>query len=665
MAQQSLSRSPGAILAADIVGYSRQMGRDEEATLRVLRAYRGLIADHVGRYGGRVFGVAGDSEMAVLPGAPEALSCALEIQDAIGTRNAELPQDRRMPLRIGLHLGLVLADAEGVYGDDVNIAARVEATARGGGICLSGEIFDQLDGELPCGFEDYGPQRFRNIARRVRVYRVRREVGMRGRVVPGKLPKPRSRWRWAAAAALLLAVGLGVWGWGVRQEMAEAELAAAARLAALNTRLEQLAATLDEAKDGAAARRSETAQLLAALQDANESREAGQAHRAAEAQRMEDLLAALQAAETRAGVTQRRAETELAAQKQAAEQARAEAALAAWRLAEREAAAQRQGVEEVLLALSAAERNARAEAGAAEARAAERAQVQTLLASLRSAEARAGAQLRDAEEILAALGETAGTAGQQRAQALIAALTQAGQAAAGERKRAELLLATWQAAEPDGSKQAVEETAAERARAEALLATLKAAEENAAAQRARAEATLSAAKTRALLQSLTPPRRKPVSPLREPAATDAASPAPADRAPAQLAALPPEPEAIGAALSEPEAEATPENEQLSLAAVERLLRSREEDLRNRLQAYIDAHPEEFDWSLPRVKRIWDIEALSRENENYEVRVILERPPVYTDDKFRNAPSAETLIIFTKLDGADFEIVGHRWLFALR
>lgn len=121
------TRSLGAILAIDIVGYSRQMGRDEEATLRRLQEYRDLTAQIVARHGGRVFGVAGDSEMAVLPGALEALECALAIQDAIAERNAPLPEERRMPLRIGINFGKVMIEGAGVYGDDVNIAARVEA----------------------------------------------------------------------------------------------------------------------------------------------------------------------------------------------------------------------------------------------------------------------------------------------------------------------------------------------------------------------------------------------------------------------------------------------------------------------------------------------------------------------------------------------------------
>ena len=107
--------------------------------------------------------------------------------------NAELPAERRMPLRLGVHFGKVLIEGDHVYGDDVNVAARVEDLAGKGGICLSGAAFDRVEGRIACGFEAYGPQRFKNMERPVRVYRLRTEPLMVGRVVPGKPPIPRSR----------------------------------------------------------------------------------------------------------------------------------------------------------------------------------------------------------------------------------------------------------------------------------------------------------------------------------------------------------------------------------------------------------------------------------------------------------------------------------------
>ncbi|MCH8139665.1 MAG: adenylate/guanylate cyclase domain-containing protein [Proteobacteria bacterium] len=150
MTDHKVTRSLGAVLAIDAVGYSRQMARDEEATLRRLQAYRAAIAGLVARHGGRVFGVAGDSEMAFLPGALEALACALDIERAIEAFNADLPAGRRMPLRLGIHFGKVLIEGDHVYGDDVNVAARVEGLAGKGGICLSGAAFDRVNGKVAC-----------------------------------------------------------------------------------------------------------------------------------------------------------------------------------------------------------------------------------------------------------------------------------------------------------------------------------------------------------------------------------------------------------------------------------------------------------------------------------------------------------------------------------
>jgi len=124
----------GAILAVDAVGYSRLMARDEEATVRRLHTYRGLIQNLATKHGGRVFGVAGDSEMAVFADAADAVRCALDIQDAIEERNALLPKDSRMPVRIGINYGQVIVEDDIFFGDDINVAARLESFAEAGAI---------------------------------------------------------------------------------------------------------------------------------------------------------------------------------------------------------------------------------------------------------------------------------------------------------------------------------------------------------------------------------------------------------------------------------------------------------------------------------------------------------------------------------------------------
>ncbi len=173
MAQQDVTRKLAAILAADVVGYSRLMEADEEATIRTLDTYRQVVDELVANHHGRVFGSAGDSVIAEFASPVEAVSCAADIQRELEERNADLPHDRRMQLRIGVNLGDVVVKGDNLLGDGVNIAARLQALADPGGIYLSGTVFDQVDGKLDLTFDDLGEQEVKNIAKPVRVYGVR------------------------------------------------------------------------------------------------------------------------------------------------------------------------------------------------------------------------------------------------------------------------------------------------------------------------------------------------------------------------------------------------------------------------------------------------------------------------------------------------------------
>ena len=172
MAVDRVQRRMAAILAADVVGYSRLMGKDEEATLATLKAHRevidGLIADH----GGRIFGSAGDSVIAEFASPVEAVRCATEIQLAIHNRNVDVPEPNRMRLRIGINLGDIVVDGDNLMGDGVNVAARLEALAPPGGICVSDAIHTQVRDRLSLDFLDLGEHKVKNIARPVRAYRV-------------------------------------------------------------------------------------------------------------------------------------------------------------------------------------------------------------------------------------------------------------------------------------------------------------------------------------------------------------------------------------------------------------------------------------------------------------------------------------------------------------
>ncbi len=168
-----MERRLAAILAADVMGYSRLMGDDEEGTLATLNACRHVIDGLVNDHRGRVFGSAGDSVIAEFASPVEAVRCGVEIQQELETRNAELPEDRRMQFRIGVNLGDVMAEGENLFGDGVNIAARLEQLAEPGGIYVSDDIYRQVEGKVDVGFDDLGEQRVKNITKPVRVFRAR------------------------------------------------------------------------------------------------------------------------------------------------------------------------------------------------------------------------------------------------------------------------------------------------------------------------------------------------------------------------------------------------------------------------------------------------------------------------------------------------------------
>ena len=172
MTGNGVERRLAAILCADVVGYSRLMEANEEATIRALSAYRQVVDQLVANHHGRVFGSAGDSVIAEFASAVEAVRCAVEIQQHQETQSADLPADRRMRLRIGINLGDIVVEDGNLLGDGVNVAARLEGLAEPGGLCISANIHEQVAGKLDLVFDDLGEQTVKNITRSVRVYRV-------------------------------------------------------------------------------------------------------------------------------------------------------------------------------------------------------------------------------------------------------------------------------------------------------------------------------------------------------------------------------------------------------------------------------------------------------------------------------------------------------------
>ena len=200
-----MERKLTTILCADVVGYSRLMGEDEEATLARLRSCRTIFEELISRHGGRVFGGAGDSIVAEFRSPVEAVRCAASVQLRLAAENETLDEDRRMLFRIGINLGDVLVDGDDLMGDGVNVAARLEALAEPGGICLSDSVAAQVSRKVEMEFEPLGPQRLKNIAEPVVAHRVILG-GKPGRRSKG--PRPGRQYLAVAAAALFVAAAV-------------------------------------------------------------------------------------------------------------------------------------------------------------------------------------------------------------------------------------------------------------------------------------------------------------------------------------------------------------------------------------------------------------------------------------------------------------------------
>jgi adenylate cyclase len=172
MADEDFKRKLTAILSADVVGYSRLMGEDEAATVKTLETYKGVMFSLIKQHRGRVVDSPGDNLLAEFGSVVDAVQCAVAVQKELQARNASLPENRRMQFRIGINLGDVIEEQDRIYGDGVNIAARLEALADPGGICVSKTAFDYVESKLPLGYQFLGEQEVKNIAKPVGAYRV-------------------------------------------------------------------------------------------------------------------------------------------------------------------------------------------------------------------------------------------------------------------------------------------------------------------------------------------------------------------------------------------------------------------------------------------------------------------------------------------------------------
>jgi adenylate cyclase len=209
-----LERRLAAILAADVVGYSRMMGEDEAGTLAALQALRAEFIDPtIAEHRGRIVKLMGDGALVEFASVVDALTCAVAIQRGMTGRNADVPGDRRIVFRIGINLGDIIIDGDDIYGNGVNVAARLEALAEPGGICLSGRVVEQVEKNVDVGFASIGPQTVKNIEKPVNAYKVLLDPADAGKVVGApKTKEPGRPWLIAAVVALVVvAGGAGLW----------------------------------------------------------------------------------------------------------------------------------------------------------------------------------------------------------------------------------------------------------------------------------------------------------------------------------------------------------------------------------------------------------------------------------------------------------------------
>ena len=214
-------RRLAAILAADVAGYSRLMGRNEEETVRDLEAHQAVILPLIAKHGGAVINIAGDGIVAQFPSAVRAVECAVAIQKIMGERNFDVPDERRMLLRIGVNLGDIIHDGTRTYGDGINVAARLEPIAEPGGICISATVREAIFGKLGLPLRDLGEKALKNIDRPVHIYQIQ-SPGTRARhdwLGRGLRQYRRLAPALGLVALLAAAAGVGAWRFWPRETM--------------------------------------------------------------------------------------------------------------------------------------------------------------------------------------------------------------------------------------------------------------------------------------------------------------------------------------------------------------------------------------------------------------------------------------------------------------
>jgi len=227
MPTEDFKRKLTALFSADVEGYSRLMGDNELATVQTLTSYKETMRKLIRHYRGRVVDSTGDNLLAEFASVVDAVQCAVEVQQILKEKNEGLPENRKMLFRIGINLGDVIEEGDLIFGDGVNIAARVESLSEGGGVCISGSAYEQIENKLALGYQYMGEHTVKNIAKPVKVYRVPMEPG------EGKEKKRRiKKWQWVATAVLVLILaGTAFWNVYLRSSLPSIEPASVEKMA--------------------------------------------------------------------------------------------------------------------------------------------------------------------------------------------------------------------------------------------------------------------------------------------------------------------------------------------------------------------------------------------------------------------------------------------------
>ena len=317
----SLERRLATILMADVVGYSRMMGENEERTIEILRGHREIFDEMLKVHRGRIFNTAGDAILAEFPSAVDAVRCATEVQAALRTRNDHLPPQERMWFRIGVNLGDVIVQGGDLLGDGVNVAARIQTVSEPGGVCISGSVYDQIQNKLSLQFKQLGEKSFKNIAQPIRTFSIEDTPTAS---LLGQFATPRSKRPIVTAVAIIALIAAAAGGYWIFREY-QASAADEARIAAEG----QLKAEQE--------RKTEQERKAQLERTAEQERKAEQAKAASETTRQQlALQAELQAA--RSALRQAESSMKKAEQDRAtAEAAQREAKLQSELLAAREA----------------------------------------------------------------------------------------------------------------------------------------------------------------------------------------------------------------------------------------------------------------------------------------------------------------------------------------